>query len=482
VLFDGQLSPHETTVPTTQVSFVLPEQNYQIRVLVGNACGRTAQTNTSIRGTVEAPASMSGPTQVCPGNLVTYTIPQVTNNSPVSYNWELVPASAGTITMAPNGLSATVTFNLGFGTAQVCANGISTFGLPGPPYCLTVTSSAPVPGAISGEPSPCINNAYTYSITAVPSAISYNWTTSTGTVQSVAPDGLSAVIMFPNAAFTGETVCVTASSGCGTSAPSCITVSSGTPGDPGDINGAAGGVCGLSGVNYFLTTSDANSYSWTVTANMDIPGVSTNNSVSVDFLPGFTSGTVSVTAFYDCGPVTKFFVVDGAPTAPVITPSAICPGTAQNYFVTNIEPGTTYSWSTTGDVLDEYCTFGNCTQYYIDMGPGGGTYTVTATNNCGSVGPVVSGACRISADPLKLEVYPNPTTGLLTLEFNSKFGGQYNVTVTDLSGRVVLVTDLKAASGRNQHEIDLGFANAGMYMIYVKDAEGQISVHKIAVE
>jgi len=71
---------------------------------------------------------------------------------------------------------------------------------------------------------------------------------------------------------------------------------------------------------------------------------------------------------------------------------------------------------------------------------------------------------------------------LLTLEFNSKYEGQYNVKVTDLSGRVVMVTDLKASSGLNQHEIDLGFANAGMYMIYVKDAHGQIAVHKIAVE
>jgi hypothetical protein len=235
-------------------------------------------------------------------------------------------------------------------------------------------------------------------------------------------------------------------------------------------------------VNYFLNTSNANSYQWAVTANMSMTGVTTNNSVAVNFLPGFTTGTVTVTAFYNCGNVVKTFNVTGAPTAPVITPSAVCPNTSLTYFITNIETGTTYTWSTTGDVLDEYCTGGNCTQYFIETGSGGGSYSVTASNSCGTTAPVVSGVCRISSTPMELQVYPNPTTGLLTLDFNSANGGQYGITVTDLSGRVVLSKDLKANSGRNQHEIDLGFTNAGLYMIYLKDAQGEIAVHKVAVE
>jgi hypothetical protein len=54
--------------------------------------------------------------------------------------------------------------------------------------------------------------------------------------------------------------------------------------------------------------------------------------------------------------------------------------------------------------------------------------------------------------------------------------------VTDLSGRVIMVEDLKATSGLNQHDMDLGFVNAGLYMIYVKDAGGTSSVHKVSVE
>ena len=79
-------------------------------------------------------------------------------------------------------------------------------------------------------------------------------------------------------------------------------------------------------------------------------------------------------------------------------------------------------------------------------------------------------------------VYPNPTDGQLTIAFNSYAGGQYNLTVTDMAGRMVLAEDLKATSGFNEHVINLGSANPGLYMLYMKDAKGEISVHKVTVE
>ena len=80
------------------------------------------------------------------------------------------------------------------------------------------------------------------------------------------------------------------------------------------------------------------------------------------------------------------------------------------------------------------------------------------------------------------KVYPNPTDGNLTIEFNSYAGGEYNLTVTDMAGRSVLAKDLKATAGFNEHVIDLGAANPGLYMLYLKDAKGAISVHKVTVE
>ena len=70
----------------------------------------------------------------------------------------------------------------------------------------------------------------------------------------------------------------------------------------------------------------------------------------------------------------------------------------------------------------------------------------------------------------------------MTIEFTSYAGGQYNLMITDMAGRKVMEQDIKATSGMNQQLIDLGSANPGMYMLYLKDAKGDISINKVTVE
>jgi hypothetical protein len=114
---------------------------------------------------------------------------------------------------------------------------------------------------------------------------------------------------------------------------------------------------------------------------------------------------------------------------------------------------------------------------------GGGSLSVYATNGCGdSPTTSVSNTCRIANPETETKVFPNPTNGQLTVEFSSQAGGKYTITVTDMTGRVVLSNDLTARPGLNQHEMDLGFANAGLYMVYVKDTDGKITVNKVTVE
>ena len=489
VTFNNQnAGPVETAVPTVMVNFILPQQNYQLRVFAGNACGRTNQANTTVRGTVGAPTSMTGPTQACPGSPVVYSIaaiPPVSGNNSVTYNWTLVPASAGTIVPAANGLSATVTFASGFGSAQVCVNGISIFGLAGPAYCTTVTSNAPAPVFTSGNITPCPGGSETYTIAAIPGAV-VTWNivpASAGTITSSTNTSVS--IDFSGTPFSGPvSVCANADAGCGINT-TCLSLTNGVPGIPGAIDGPVFGVCNGVGINYHLNTSNANSYLWTVSANMSIAGVDTLNAVSVNFLPGFTTGTVTVIAYYNCGQVTETLNVSGTPPMPNVLPSAVCPNSVGSYVITNVQPGTSYVWNAYGDVDDAYCNgpAGACNSYRIEMGAGGGYFTVYA-EACGLQSALfTSDPCRVMAPaPMSVEVYPNPTSGLITIDFTSYTGGNYNVTITDLSGRVVMMTDLKASAGRNQHEIDLGFANAGLYMVYVKDANGDVAVTKLAVE
>jgi hypothetical protein len=236
-------------------------------------------------------------------------------------------------------------------------------------------------------------------------------------------------------------------------------------------------------VNYSLGTSDANSWNWTLPSGVTFASANGSNSVNLNFGAGFSGGIITVEAFYDCGSATSDISVSGEPVSPTVNPATICAGTSELYFA-SATGATSYNWAISGDDFS-YCTNPpSCSQYYVEWSAGGGSFSVSASNGCGTSAPFnLSTNCRISeGGTLETKVYPNPTSGLLMVEFSSYAGGQYNLTVTDITGRVVMVNDLKSVSGKNQHEIDLGFANSGLYMLYLKDSQGNISVTKVTVE
>ena len=208
-----------------------------------------------------------------------------------------------------------------------------------------------------------------------------------------------------------------------------------------------------------------------------------NQSPNHYFASGITGPqTITVDAFYYFGSPTSSIVVKGAPATPTITPATICAGTDELYFASSAGADS-YTWTTTGADYEE-CTNGNCSQYYVIWSATGGSMSVTAENTCGVSAPfLLSTNCRISAaGNMDTKVYPNPTSGDLTIEFSSYAGGQYNITITDMAGRTILTEDVKATSGLNQHKLDLGSANPGMYVLHLKDANGDINVTKVTKE
>ena len=80
------------------------------------------------------------------------------------------------------------------------------------------------------------------------------------------------------------------------------------------------------------------------------------------------------------------------------------------------------------------------------------------------------------------KVYPNPTNGKLFVEFRAQVTGEHNIFVTDLSGKIIYSEKVDAKGGDNLLEIDLSGAQAGLYMVYVKDPKGTISVNKVGLE
>jgi len=64
-----------------------------------------------------------------------------------------------------------------------------------------------------------------------------------------------------------------------------------------------------------------------------------------------------------------------------------------------------------------------------------------------------------------LNVYPNPTDGRMTVEFNSNESGKYRLTVISLTGTVVMDKFIDAAEGTNSDNLDLTSIAKGMYIL-----------------
>ena len=80
-----------------------------------------------------------------------------------------------------------------------------------------------------------------------------------------------------------------------------------------------------------------------------------------------------------------------------------------------------------------------------------------------------------------LKIYPNPSSGLMTAEFESNQKSDMVITAFDALGRIVFSQVKQATEGMNTFSIDLSKLNSGVYMLQVKgDDVG--SILKITIE
>jgi len=68
---------------------------------------------------------------------------------------------------------------------------------------------------------------------------------------------------------------------------------------------------------------------------------------------------------------------------------------------------------------------------------------------------------------MNAEVYPNPTDGKITVQFNSTTDKQFNISLTDYEGRLIFEKAGVAVSGENKLEFDLAALARGVYFVKV---------------
>ena len=133
----------------------------------------------------------------------------------------------------------------------------------------------------------------------------------------------------------------------------------------------------------------------------------------------------------------------------------------------------TLAWTYPSSPVATYISGGgNSTTLTLDWGTGNGTEIVKASNSCGegSKAYLVNIGCKEAqqVDAGTLSAYPNPTAGMLNIEFNAVEKSNASVSVIDLSGRTIMNSSQTVTAGSNNLQLDLTNVAKGAYMIRVK--------------
>lgn len=339
----------------------------------------------------------TGPADLCidPANS-DYTTTGATDAA--SYEWELDPGTAGTIT--GTGLTATVDWDAAWtGLATVKVRGMNScgYGVYSADHNVIIVSGVPVaPIAPTGPIDLCINSANTdYFAIAVAEATSYEWEVSPYNAGSFSGTGLIGTINWGSSYFGTADISVRAINSCGNgpySTPITVTITP-VPITPDTIMGIDS-VCVNTVSSDFVVgvVQYATSYLWEITPSSagSISGTDTNATVS--WLPGFTgSATISVKSVNNCGQ-SMFAVIKTINVKPLpimaSTPTGItgmCINSPNsNYTTTPVPSADIYLWTlyppNAGNITGTTTT---ATVDWDNLFTGDAWVKVKAINTCG---------------------------------------------------------------------------------------------------
>ncbi len=291
------------------------QANKQLRVTATNQCGTSPMTIYYLAAQIPTtPNPIVGPTDACPllgGPAVTYTIPKAPGAK--EYIWN-VPATGTTVTH-PNGTgnvndtTITVAFSSAWTTGTITVQSSNDCGVSGL-RSITVTRISPSqPNVISGPTNACPyitpNAPATYTVPAVP-GVTYTWSGNNGAIMNSAQGSNTMSVTYP-IGYTGGTISVTATTGCGTSAPRNLTITTLNPATPSNIDVVQTHFCGEVGgrvFTYAISAMPANATSvvWTVPTAAGAVLVSGQGTtqITVSYPDAAVTGVVTVQANNPC--------------------------------------------------------------------------------------------------------------------------------------------------------------------------------------
>ena len=267
----------------------------QICVIASTPCNSSAQICQDVQ--VNEPATtpvISGPTIVCDGSVVEYTIPSDPNA--IAYNWSL---TCGTILSGQNTNTIMVDWTGCPTGGNVCLILDSNCGSTNQ-VCLPVQGGTiPQDPVITGVDASCLAFTETYCVTDDPNVTIYNWVVANGTI--VSGQGTACVDITWDAS-GAQQVCVTAENACGPANIVCFDVAIDEVPTASTISGN-NLVCNGDNSSLEATNIDpmVSSYNWTITGACGT--ITSGQGTSIVAIDWLTPGTceVCVEAVNQCG-------------------------------------------------------------------------------------------------------------------------------------------------------------------------------------
>jgi hypothetical protein len=338
----------------------------------------------------------------------------------------------------------------------------------------------------------CRGQTAVYCVDPHPGFQTVAWTLPTGATGTSTSNCITVTF---NSKFNGGSICAAAVNPCGTGTPVCINVSLQTkPAKPDPIVGLSP-VCVPSTAVYCIPAiANADSYIWNIggtgpTAATIVNGQGTT-CVTVNFPAGYAGNQELKVKASNCkgvGDEIKLALKVLLPPAMpgnITGPASVCKSQLGFYSIANVNTATSYLWTVTGNV---WIAGGQGTTSlaldFLSSNSTSAVLSVTAQNACGVSQPrtkaiAINPACRLegesmqnSTDELNATVFPNPTSGKVTVHFDMNENRMVNLRVFDLMGRVMYSKEISAIEGLNETDLDLTDLSKAVYILRLDDGQ-----------
>ena len=417
----------------------------------------------------------------CAGNTIMFTATTVNGGSNPVFQWKVNGVNAGTN-------SSAFSYNPANGDVVSCvltSNADCPSGNPASSNPVIMSAMILNP-TITGSATACLGNAgATYS--TQPDMTGYTWIVSSGG-EIVSGAGTNTVSVVWNTS-GAQTISVTYGNAAGCLAPSPgilnLTVF-GTPGPAGVISGPTEVCVGTQGVTYTIAPIlNATNYVWKVPLSTTIASGLGTNSITLNFSSSAFIDDISVKGTNLCfnGPqspnltVRSNALLNGQATLTNITIPPAQQACLAAQSITTAGNGTTFLVETGGEVT-------LIASQFIRFLPGttvqeNGYLEAFITNQCipcSSLKIALSDPNLFVASPIEnlmpeidarssVKVYPNPTNGTFTLEFEGDAGtDKIRVEIYGMRGEILLSKEL---TGKRKHLLSLADRPVGVYFIRV---------------